>query len=102
MEQHNRCIPCGCRNLGPTILGYSGFREYGLNIIAAFDDDGKESGHRDSRQDCLPHRQVADMVKRMGEKDRDTYCPCPLCPGGCGYHGKGRDKGDMEFYPCQD
>ena len=35
----NRAVLVGAGKLGRALLGYSGFAEYGLNIVAAFDSD---------------------------------------------------------------
>jgi redox-sensing transcriptional repressor len=55
----------GTGNLGTALLGYQGFRDYGLNIVAAFDGDTAKvdteiSGKRVFHIDRLP-----EMVKRM-------------------------------------
>ncbi len=58
----------GAGNLGSAILGYNGFREYGLNIIAAFDDDEKKVGTEIAGKMIFHIDKLPDMVKRMGIK----------------------------------
>ena len=43
----------GVGNLGSALLGYQGFREYGLNVIAAFDNDEKKIGKEIKRQESV-------------------------------------------------
>lgn len=38
-NEKNQAILVGAGHLGYAILGYQGFKEYGLNIVAAFDND---------------------------------------------------------------
>ncbi len=58
----------GAGNLGSAILGYNGFREYGLNIIAAFDNDEKKVGIEVADKMVFHIDKLPDMVKRMGIK----------------------------------
>lgn len=56
----------GVGNLGSALLGYQGFREYGLNIIAAFDMDGKKVGTEIHGTKILHVNKLLNMTKRMG------------------------------------
>lgn len=67
----------GAGNLGSAILGYSGFREYGLNIIAAFDDDEKKVGTEIAGKIVFHIDKLPDMVKRMGIKIGILTVPAP-------------------------
>jgi len=58
----------GAGNLGSALLGYNGFREYGVNIIAAFDNDEKKVGTEIAGKKILHVDKLPDMVKRMGIK----------------------------------
>ena len=44
----------GAGKLGCALLGYQGFDEYGLNILAAFDSDPSKEGIDDSGKPILP------------------------------------------------
>jgi len=53
----------GVGNLGSALLGYQGFKESGLNVIAAFDVDEQKVGTRVLHVSKLPN-----LIKRMGIK----------------------------------
>jgi redox-sensing transcriptional repressor len=56
----------GVGNLGSALLGYQGFKEYGLNIIAAFDTDRNKIGTEIHGTKIFPVEKLPDMIKRMG------------------------------------
>ena len=58
----------GVGNLGAALLGYQGFREYGLNIIAAFDADESKVGTAIAGCKVLHVSKLADMIRRMSIK----------------------------------
>ncbi len=58
----------GVGNLGSALLGYQGFRDYGLNIIAAFDTDESKVGKEIHGTVVLPVEKLPNMIKRMGIK----------------------------------
>lgn len=58
----------GAGNLGSALLGYNGFMEYGVNIIAGFDNDEKKVGTEIAGKKILHVDKLPDMVKRMGIK----------------------------------
>jgi len=58
----------GVGNLGAALLGYQGFREYGLNIIAAFDTDERKIGSEISGRMVFPVAKLPDMIRRMSIK----------------------------------
>jgi redox-sensing transcriptional repressor len=58
----------GVGNLGAALLGYQGFREYGLNIIAAFDTDEKKVGTEISGKRVFNVTKLPDMIRRMSIK----------------------------------
>ncbi len=58
----------GVGNLGSALLGYQGFREYGLDLIAAFDTDAHKVGREVHGKVVLHVSKLPSMVKRMGVK----------------------------------
>lgn len=58
----------GAGNLGAALLGYNGFREYGLNIIAAFDSDEKKIGSEVDGKMIFHIKKLPDMIRRMSIK----------------------------------
>lgn len=58
----------GVGNLGAALMGYQGFREYGLNIIAAFDEDDAKVGKEIHGITIFHVAKLPDMIRRMGIK----------------------------------
>ncbi|MEI8199958.1 MAG: redox-sensing transcriptional repressor Rex [Eubacteriales bacterium] len=54
----------GAGKLGKALLSYEGFREYGLNIVAAFDTKGSESDD-DMQVKILPVETLSDLCRRL-------------------------------------
>ena len=53
----------GAGRLGCALLGYEGFDEYGLNILAAFDRSPPESGLDESGKPILPMSKIQSFCK---------------------------------------
>lgn len=58
----------GAGNLGAALLGYQGFREYGLDIIAAFDADENKVGTEIRGKKIIHVEKLPAMIRRMGIK----------------------------------
>jgi redox-sensing transcriptional repressor len=58
----------GAGNLGAALLGYQGFREYGLDIIAAFDTDESKVGTEIRGKKIIHAKKLPEMIRRMGIK----------------------------------
>ncbi len=60
-DNTNNCVLIGAGRLGLALLGYSGFDEYGLNIMAAFD--------------IAPSQEISDSGKPILPMEKlDSYC----------------------------
>jgi redox-sensing transcriptional repressor len=55
----------GAGSLGNALLGYPRFRQYGVNIIAAFDIDPEKIGRQIHGKEVLPLDKLADLARRM-------------------------------------
>lgn len=53
----------GAGKLGCALLGYEGFDEYGLNILAAFDSDSDKEGMDESGKPILPLSKLASFCR---------------------------------------
>ena len=53
-DNTNDAVLIGAGKLGRALLGYSGFAEYGLNIVAAFDANPQLVGQTESAKPILP------------------------------------------------
>lgn len=58
----------GVGHLGSALLGYGGFREYGLDIVAAFDVNPDIVGKEVCGKRILPLEKLPDLVHRMNVK----------------------------------
>ncbi len=58
----------GAGNLGAALLGYQGFREHGLDIIAAFDADESKVGTEIHGKKVIHVKKLPEMIRRMGIK----------------------------------
>ncbi|WP_020612359.1 redox-sensing transcriptional repressor Rex [Sediminispirochaeta bajacaliforniensis] len=55
----------GAGALGTALLGYRGFAERGLQIVAAFDTDPEKVGKRIHGKEVFPISKMAELAKRM-------------------------------------
>ena len=58
----------GVGNLGSALLGYLGFKEYGIHIIAAFDSDETKAGTEIHGKKVFHVGKLPEMIRRMGIK----------------------------------
>ena len=68
----------GVGHLGSALLGYQGFREYGLNLIAAFDSDESKVGTEVHGTKVLHVSKLPNMIRRMGIKIGVLTVPGPV------------------------
>lgn len=55
----------GAGSLGTALMGYEGFRDHGLNIVAAFDTDPEKIGTEIHGKKVLPLKKLPNLVERM-------------------------------------
>jgi redox-sensing transcriptional repressor len=58
-------ILVGVGNLGTALLGYQGFEQHGMKIIAAFDNNPAIVGTRVNGKEVLPIEKMPELAKRM-------------------------------------
>ena len=58
----------GAGSLGAAILGYQGFKDYGLDILAAFDADPKKDGTQIHGKRIYSMKKMPDLIERMKVK----------------------------------
>ena len=59
-------ILVGAGKLGQALLAYSGFPQYGLNILAGFDADPSLAGREVAGKKILPMDKLPDLCRRVG------------------------------------
>jgi redox-sensing transcriptional repressor len=57
-------ILVGAGNLGKALLGYAGFAQYGLQIVAVFDNDPDKVGKSVQGIEILPMEKIPDLIER--------------------------------------
>ena len=55
----------GAGSLGTALIGYEGFREHGLNVIAAFDVDESKIGEKVRGRAVMPLFKLPNLAQRM-------------------------------------
>lgn len=63
-DNTNDAVLIGAGKLGRALLGYGGFSEYGLNIVAAFDSCDALAGMDTSGKPILPLSALEDLCSR--------------------------------------
>jgi len=61
----NDAVLVGAGKLGRALLAYEGFREYGLNIVAAFDTDEEIAGDGGNGKSIFPVGKLRELCTRM-------------------------------------
>lgn len=64
-DNTNDAVLIGAGKLGCALLGYTGFSEYGLNIVAAFDQNPALTGASESGKPILPMSKLEAMCKEQ-------------------------------------
>ena len=67
----------GAGSLGAAILGYQGFKEYGLNLVAAFDTDPEKIGTLIHGRKVYNIKKMPDLIDRMKVKIGIITIPGP-------------------------
>jgi redox-sensing transcriptional repressor len=67
----------GAGSLGSAILGYQGFKEYGINILAAFDTDPKKIGTTIHGKPVYSMEKMTNLIKRMKIRMGVITVPAP-------------------------
>lgn len=67
-DTHKEVFLVGAGNLGSALLGYKGFEQHGMKIIAAFDCDKSKIGTQIHQKDVLPLEKLSDLARRLNVK----------------------------------
>ena len=79
----NNAVLIGAGKLGKALLGYSGFAEYGLNIVAAFDTNEALVGQTKDGKPILPLSQLTEFCKEQKIKIGIITVPAEFAQGVC-------------------
>ena len=61
----NDAFLVGVGQLGSALLGYEGYEQYGLKIVAAFEKDEAKIGKKFKGKEILPTEKLVDLAQRM-------------------------------------
>lgn len=61
----NQAVLVGAGSMGKALLSYKGFDQYGVEIVMAFDCDGRKAGTMIGGKLVLPAEKLKDMCARM-------------------------------------
>lgn len=56
----------GAGGLGSALLAYGGFKNYGIELVAAFDNDDKKAGGEVSGKPVYPMTRLNEKIKEIG------------------------------------
>ena len=73
----------GAGKLGKALLSYEGFKEYGLNIVAAFDTKGSDTEIEDISGKILPVDSLSDLCRRLQIRIGIITVPAASAQGIC-------------------
>jgi redox-sensing transcriptional repressor len=91
----------GAGKLGLALLGYKGFKEYGIEIKAAFDNDSKKWGEGPGGLSVFPLKDCEKFCKKNGIKLAILTVPASAAQEICDMIVKAGIKGILNFAPCK-
>ena len=91
----------GAGKLGLALLGYQGFKEYGIEIKAAFDNDSKKWGEGPGGLSVFPLKDCEKFCKKNGIKLAILTVPASAAQEICDMIVKAGIKGILNFAPCK-
>jgi redox-sensing transcriptional repressor len=65
-DSADEAVIVGAGKLGRALMGYVGFKDYGLNILAAFDSNDNQIGEDENGHQILPIEVLKDTCQRLG------------------------------------
>ena len=76
-------VVVGAGKLGQALMSYSGFSQYGLNILAAFDNNPALSGLHINGKPVLPLEKLPGLCERLGVHIGILTVPAEAAQGIC-------------------
>lgn len=67
-DQENMAVIVGAGNLGKALYNFQGFRDYGLDILAMFDNDRDICGDAEGPFEIYPIERLGDLIRRLNIK----------------------------------
>lgn len=82
-DNTNNAVLIGAGKLGKALLGYGGFAEYGLNIVAGFDSDEALWGTTKTGKNVLPMSQLPEVCKNQKIRIAVLTVPAEIAQSVC-------------------
>ncbi len=82
-DEANHAVLVGAGKLGRALMGYDGFRRYGLHIVAAFDGDPAALGMDASGKPVLPMEELGAFCARRRIRIGVITVPAAAAQGVC-------------------
>lgn len=95
----NEAFLVGAGSLGNALLGYERFKQFGLDIVVAFDNDPSKIGLRLHNKEILPLEKLPDLARRMGIHIGIITVPAPAAQQVADRMVEGGIRGIWNFAP---
>jgi len=82
-NEANDAVIVGAGKLGKALLSYVGFREQGLNIVAAFDSDPDVVWKKEGKVEILPMEKLTSFCNRLNVRIGIITVPAEYAQGVC-------------------
>ncbi len=76
-DNFEEAVIVGVGGLGRTLMSYSGFSQYGLNIVAGFDTNPALQGTIVASRPVFPLEKMPEMINRLGIRIGIVTVPAP-------------------------
>ncbi|MBQ9246439.1 redox-sensing transcriptional repressor Rex [bacterium] len=90
----------GAGNLGSALAKYTSFKDYGLNILAMFDNDTKKIGTTINGKEVFEFSKIANLVKRLNVEIAILTVPKEAAQAMANYLAGAGIKYIWNFTPC--
>ena len=99
-KQRRDAFIVGAGNLGSALAKYDSFKDYGLNILAMFDNDAKKIGTLINGKEVFSLTRVGDLALRLGVDIAILTVPKECAKSAANYLAGAGIKYIWNFTPC--
>jgi len=82
-DNADETVIVGAGKLGWALIGYTGFKDYGLNILAAFDTNEEVIGKEVNGRPIMPIEVLKETCQRLGVRIGIITVPASAAQGAC-------------------
>lgn len=82
-DSADEAVIVGAGKLGRALMGYIGFKDYGLNILAAFDVNEDVIGENENGRPIMPIEVLKDTCQQLGVRIGIITVPAPAAQAVC-------------------